>query len=140
MITTKAQCSRREEWIVASLLNERGDWGPNLCTAIAYAPRWWENPVAGRIAEAIAKCADNPTKGNVSLKLGPEDAMWLLHPTFMNGLPLDLAEYEALELVKLYHSKRLMDIVGKAYTEAREHPEWATLIARKLRVDLTEFS
>ena len=133
--------SQREEWVVASLLdNLDKPWGPNICTAIAHGD-YWQNPVARHIARALEVCChENPTLANISRILGPEYAPWLRHPTFYeNGLPLDLAEYEAHDLCVFYRGKRLERIIGDALTKVQEHPEQGKCVAQSLVAALGEF-
>jgi hypothetical protein len=139
-IITKQQASCKEEWVVASLLESpHFRWPANLCTALACAPLYWENPVAARIAVAIVKSIANPTKANIAMNLGPRDAQWLRHPSFTNGLPIALAEIEAEDLVAFYRAKRLSDVLGDAYQRAVAKPDRAKEIASKLMEDLEVF-
>ncbi len=76
--------ARRERCVVGSLLQYPGEpWGPNTSTAIAYAGAFWDDPTAGRIAEAIGKCvkAGRPTTGPTVA--GPPELQ--RHPSFGSG-------------------------------------------------------
>ena len=138
-MTTTDRISQREEWVVASLLdNLDKPWGPNLCTALAQTD-YWQNPIALRIARAIHQSRDNLTKTGISIRIDPADAMWLMHPSFMNGLPLDLAEYEAYDLCVYYRGKRLERLIGEALQKLKDHPEHGKCVAESLRSALEEF-
>ena len=140
MTTLTDQISRREEWVVASLLDNLGKpWGPNVCTALAHAG-YWQNPVARMLASAINLSRTNLTRANIATRLGHKDSEWLWHPTYYeNGLPLDLAEYEAYELCVFYRGKRLERIVGEAWQRIRQHPEQGKIVAQGLVDSLRDY-
>lgn len=147
MILTKQDCIRKEAYVVQELLaNLHRKWGPNICSALAHAPIYWENDVAARIAVAITKCIENPTKANVALKLMKSgvDHKWLHHPDFAGGwdseTAMSIAEWEAGTLLPRYRSKRLSEVLGRHYTEAFEHPERHAEIAARVVGEMKEWT
>lgn len=145
MIITKEDCSRKEAYLVQELLaNLHRTWGPNICTALACAPLYWENDVAARIAVAINKSIYNPTKANVMLRLGVMDSRWLFHPDFKGGWDSDtamfIADFEASTLLPRYRSKKLSEVLGRFYSEAFEHPERHAAIAKQVVGELKEWT
>lgn len=113
--------------------------GPNVCTALAYAPDYWESVEGAEVAIAInlAIKKGRPThRAVVSQFMLCESAEWLNHPTFNDGLPLSAMEPEALRLVEHYHKKRIVDMMGKAYSAAHENIDQSAYIAHKLMVEL----
>jgi len=140
---TPTTTAHRERCVVGSLLQYPGaPWGPNTSTAIAYASAFWDDPTAGRLAQALGKCvkAGRPTTGpTVAEYLSAEDQKWLAHPSYNDTLPLDLVEVEARDLVKRYAGKRLVSMLRVAYEQAVLSPEKATAIALELRVKLEDF-
>lgn len=144
MIITKSESIRKEAYIVQELLaNLHRTWGPNICTALACAPLYWENDVAARIAVAINKSIDNPTKAHVALNLGVE-YKWLNHPDFKGGWDCEtamfIADFEASTLLPRYRSKRLSEVLGRFYSEAFEHPERHAEIAKQVVGELKEWT
>lgn len=136
--------ARRERCVIASILDSPGSkpWGPNICTALAYAPNFWDDGVAGKVAAAIGQCVHcgRPvTLPSVSEYLSRVDRVWLTNPSFNEALPLDLAEIEAMDLVRRYHGKRLAAALGKAWSDVKAHPERSREIGRQLKVTLEEF-
>ena len=140
MTTITDRISQREEWVVASLLdNLHKPWGPCLAYAVAHH-ELWENPIARKLAKAIANSISNLTMANIARKLGREDSKWLRRSIFYeNGLPLDIAEYEAHDLCVYYRGKRLAALVGDAWTRLGDHPEQGKCIAESLRSALEEY-
>lgn len=137
--------ARRERFVVACLLDRPEEKpGPNVCTAIAYSPYWWDNPESAHLAEAIGKCwrAQRPvTEPIMAEYLTREWQQWLGHPSFSHGnaLSLEIAEIEAMDLVRRYHGKRLAAALGKAWNDVKAHPERSREIGRQLKVTLEEF-
>lgn len=137
--------ARRERFIVACILDRPEEHpGPNVCTAIAYAPFWWDSPEAAHLADAIGKCwrAMRPvTEPSVAEYLGKQWQQWLGHPSFSHGnaLSLEIAELEAMDLVRRYEGKRITNVILEAGHKCRVHPERARTIARDLVVKLGEY-
>lgn len=135
----------REKLVIASLLDSPdAKPGPNISTALAHAPTWWEDPVSGRLAEAIRVCGvlGRPhTSPLVAEHLIKADRQWLFHPSFnpANALPIEIAEVEALDLLVSYRGKRLAAAVNDAYDKITTHPEKARELARALINTLKEF-
>lgn len=133
----------RERLVVASLLDAPdAKPGPNIATALAHAPMWWEDAAAGNIAEAIRKCGGRPhTIPLVAEYLQIVDHRWLFHSAFnnSNALSMELAEHEAFDLLARYRGKRLAAAVSDAYDKITNHPEKAQQLARALINTLKEF-
>lgn len=137
--------ARRERFVVACLLDRPEEKpGPNVCTAIAYSPFWWDSPEAGQLASAIAKCwrAQRPVTEPVMAEyLSKQWWTWLGHPSFSHGnaLSLEIAEVEAADLVRRYFGKRVAVLLGDAAHRVRVHPENARMIVSVLKTALGEF-
>lgn len=132
----------RERLVVASLLDAPdAKPGPSIATALAHAPMWWDDPPSGRLAEAIRKCGGRAhTVPLVAEYLSKEDQKWLAHPMFnTSAVSMELAEYEAVDLVIRYRGKRLARAIGDAYSDIKNHPEKAQQLARALINTLREF-
>lgn len=130
-----------EEWLVASLLEnlDKTPWGPNVCMALADTDHW-QNPTARLVACAIKSCLTNLTLANIARTLGTENAAWLRHPTFYkNGLPLDAAEYYAVDLCAFYRGKRLEALIADALVKVQMQPDRSWAVAKALRKGLEQF-
>lgn len=127
---------KREQVVVSSLLSEPGSpIGKNLSTALAYAPQHWHSPEAAKVAEAIGKCISKgwrTTPRNVALLLEPDYKKWTTHPTFQDGLPLGLADFEASQLLPVYRDQRIIAIVAQCYQNMLSRPEKAKAYAEHL--------
>lgn len=91
------------------LAHPNDHWGAWLCTAVAYAPMFWESPEAIKVVEAIKRCVwlRRPINTyNVGVLMEREYRPWLRHPEFTNALSMDIVELEAEDLVRHYHNKR----------------------------------
>lgn len=142
MTTLTDRISQREEWVVASLLdNLDKQFPPYICTILALTD-YWQNPIAQMMAKAIHDVLPNHlTKAKIALKLGPDGSRWLHHPTFYeNGLPLDVAEYEAHDLCVYYRGKRLERLLGDAWQRVKTNPDAAKVVAQSLRAQLEEYT
>ena len=136
--------SQLEEFVVAALLdpvNRGKPWPPYISTCLACAERGeWENPVATRLARAIGRSASNPTQANIATKLSPQDALWLLHPTYKaNGLFLETVEGWAQELCVGYKRRRLIATIHRALFEIKDRPDKQRDTVQKLIEALGEF-
>lgn len=115
--------------------------GPNLCTAIAFAPTYWDSPEAAKVAEAIGGCIRRgwrTTPSNVERLLTPEFQAWVEHPVFGEraALPFSCAEVEAYKLLRHYNNKRLISVVASSYQKMIDKPEHAQVLAMDLRLGL----
>jgi len=133
-----------EQILVASVLTNGAKPGPCLCTAIAYAPDYWESPEAGKLAQAIGRVFKRGFRASppmVKAMCEPEYRAWLSHPTFgsHNALPLSCAEEEARVLIRHYQNQRILDTISDAYEQVIDHPEKALEVARGLHVALGEW-
>lgn len=118
-------------------------WGRNVKMALAYAPTFWDDPIAARIAAAIMQCVRikrSPTTALVHEFLDNRFKTWLTNPSYSSGVSLELAECEAEDLVQRYLGKRLQSVLGKAWTESKDHPETAREIAGRTISALKEFA
>lgn len=134
---------RRECTLIATLLDlGGGKIGPNVSSALAHCPQFWDDPLARIVGVAIKACVrvGRPiTLCSVSEFL-PRDSRHLLGAReFEDGLPMSLAEIEAYDLLLRYRGKRLAAVLGMAWQQAREHPERADVIRRSTIKELEEF-
>ena len=130
---------KKEQIVVSSILDDPGARiGPAVSMAIANH-MYWESVEAGKLAEAIFKCAVKrwrTTPKNVALLLEPDYKDWTSHPTFQDGLPLGLAEVEAMSLLPVYRNKRILLMIAQAYEQALSNPEDIRDIAVRLKAQL----
>jgi hypothetical protein len=77
----------------------------------------------------------------VKLALDADYKSWVDHPTFgpKKGLPFSCVEGEARALLPHYKSKRITEIVGRAYTDMLANPQDARDLALKLKVQLGDW-
>lgn len=111
---------------------------PEIHTALAFVD-YWESPEARQVALGIRKAmeAKRPThRVVVGLLMDREYREWLKHPTFNDGLPLSCVDVKPL--LEHYRDKRIVDMLGKAYVSAKEHPNVSGFIASRLVGDLEE--
>lgn len=118
--------------------------GPNLCTAIAFAPTYWESPEASKVADGIGKCMRKGwrvTPKNVGRLLEKDYAPWLSHKSFSdrNALPFSVVEHEAYNLVRHYNDKRLIGVVATYYQKMIDKPEAARQLATDLGLNLSNW-
>jgi len=135
--------SKKECVIVASVLLDDGKPGPNVCTALAYAPTYWESPEAAKLAEAMLRCTRHGwrvTAENVRIMADKEYRPWIDHPTFKDGLPLSCAESVAAELLPVYRRRRIAAAIADAYQAVIEHPESTVNVAKGLVVTLGDLA
>jgi len=135
--------AKKECVVVASVLMDDGKPGPNICTALAYAPTYWESPEAGKLAEAIVKVVGRgfrPSATMVKAMLEECYKPWIDHPTFKDGLPLSCAESVAAELLPVYRRRRIAAAIADAYQAVIEHPESTVKVARALVVTLGDLA
>lgn len=139
------ECSRsreREVSVVATVLaNPTAKLPPNICTALAYAPEYWDSVEAREVAMGIKDAMEwnRPTHKRVVWGyMRAEYRDWLNHPDFNTDLPLpmDLAEYEATSLVQRYAQKRIVNYIANAYQEVLDRPEKARVVALDLKLKL----
>ena len=132
--------SQLECVLVSSVLDEpTARFGPNICTALAFGPEYWESPEAQQVVIGINKCVrvgKPPHRVPVGLFMELQYRPWLKHRIFNDGLPLSCMEWEALTLIEHYHKKRIVDMLGKAYLSAFEKPEHARQVASDLVIQL----
>jgi len=138
MTITKKECV-----IVASVLLDDGKPGPNVCTALAYAPTYWESPEAAKLAEAIVKVVARrfrPSAPMVRAAVDPQYCGWIDHPMFRDGLPLSCAESVAAELLPVYRRRRIAAAIADAYQAVVEQPESTVKVAKGLVVTLGDLA
>ena len=113
--------------------------GPNMSTALAYAPDYWDSVEAGIVAGGIREATKRgrPTHRKVvEFILNPLYRGWLNHPMFKEGLPLSCIEPEAMKLVRRYHCKRIVATIQKAAEALIDHPEKARQVGMDLKLKL----
>jgi len=135
--------AKKECVIVASVLLDDGKPEMNVCTALAYAPTYWESPEAAKLAEAMLRCTRHGWKigpETVRNMLNKEYRPWLDHPTFKDGLPLSCAESVAAELLPVYRRRRIAAAIADAYQAVVEHPEATVKVAKGLVVTLGDLA
>lgn len=138
---------RRERTLIASLLdldNSVGDGkiGPNISSALAHCPEYWDDPEARIVGVAIRACLKSGrpiTLCSVSEYLPKQYRLIINGKQFADGISMELAEYEAFDLLLRYRGKRLSQLLGKAWQQSREHPERAESIKRATIKQLEEF-
>ena len=140
MTLTRQKSIELECVLVSTVLeNPTAKLGPNICTALAYAPEYWDSVEAGVVATAINRAIRErrPTHP-VVIKgmLVPEYVEWVDHPMFKDALPLSCMEPEALWLVERYHRKRIVNTIATAYQQLIDKPELAKEVGRELVVKL----
>ena len=134
-----------ERVIVKTALQNIGrELPPKIAACLAAAPEGWGSPEAGAIAAAIWAARANgqpPTIVTVSKHLRKDFTAALNEldeKADKQGLPLDLAEIEAGDLLEKIHSCRITATLGEAWQEAREHPEQTASIAEHVRETLAQ--
>lgn len=141
---TKKQSVDLECTLVASVFESPlAKLGPNMCTALAYAPDYWDSVEAGIVAGGVREAMKRrrPTHPKVvEQMLNPLYRAWVNHPMFSQGLPLSCMEVDALRLVANYHDKRIVATIQKAAEVLIDHPEKAREVARELRAKLEEIA
>jgi hypothetical protein len=136
---TPSTTAQRERVVVSSVLDNSGvEWPVHVLMAISYAPTYWDDPVAGRIANACMM-AYRRSRPTVAEYLKREDHAWLAHPSFNCGLPFALADIEAKDLALRYKGKRLAELIGTAYSDVQAKPELAKELAMSLKLRLEEW-
>jgi len=139
----------REQILVASILDDpKAKWGPNVSTALAYAPDYWESVEAKPIAWAIVQFH---VKGKIPDRLEiqaylnkgaggwfPEVSKFIEHPTFgpSNALPMSCAETVAGELLPGYRDKQIRKTIGEAWEKLQRTPSAAREVAATLKYQL----
>lgn len=104
-MNTEQQLAVEGEAIVVTTVldNPVAKLPPNICTALAYAPDFWDSVEAREIARGInyAMRKGRPThRAVVKTFMAEEYRKWLEHPMFVESwLPLGLAEVEARFIV-----------------------------------------
>jgi hypothetical protein len=132
----------REQILVASILDDpKAKWGPNVSTALAYAPDYWESVEARDIAQRIVMChvkGVEPSPGAVKKINGWIHVTWINHPTFSssNSLPMSCAETVAGELLPGYRDKQIRKTIGDAWEKLQRTPEKAKEVAATLKHQL----
>lgn len=140
MTITAKEARKLECVLVSSVLeNPTARFGPYICTALAYAPDYWDSVEARVLAEAINKAIregrpTHPTVVKRNLISAYRD--WVDHPMFKDALPLSSMEPEALLLVERYHTKRIVTTIANAYQKLIDKPELAKEVGRELVVKL----
>ena len=134
-----------ERVIVKTALQNIGrELPPKIAACLAAAPEGWGSPEAGAIAAAIWAARANgqpPTIVTVSKHLRKDFTAALNEldeKADKQGLPLDLAEIEAGDLLERIHSCRITATLGEAWQQAREHPEQTASIAQHVRETLAQ--
>ena len=138
-ITPSSTCLRERNLVASILSDPGGNIGPNIATALAYCPKHWESPESRAIGYAIKLCLKEgrkPTDVSVSEWLRKEDRDWLFNPCYRHGLPLEIAEVEAKELVIRYHGKAVCELLGDAWQSCRNKPHDSKALVTKLLVEL----
>ena len=140
MTLTATEARKWECILVSSCLdNPTARFGPNICTALAYAPEFWDSVEAGKLAEAINKIIrqGRPTHPMVVRgKLETQYVEWVNHNVFKDALPLSCMEPEALRLVERYHNKRIVATIARAYEKLIDKPELAKEVGPDLVLKL----
>ena len=132
----------REQILVASILDDpKAKWGPNVSTALAYAPDYWESVEAAKLAEGIVFCFvknQNPWPSMVRSKVGWDYVQCFQHPIFgpSNALPMSCAETVAGELLPGYRDKQIRKTIGDAWEKLQRTPERAREVAATLKHQL----
>lgn len=147
MTITATEARKLECVLVSSVLeNPTARFGPNICTALAYAPEYWDSVEARIVAASInAVIRDGrPTHPTVVTKRvirdsGAQYQHLVDHPMFKDALPLSSMEPEALLLVDRYHNKRIVATIARAYEKLIDKPELAKEVGRELVVKLENY-
>ena len=135
--------AKKECVVVASVIMEDGKLGPNVCSALAYAPTYWESPEASKLAEVIIRVIRRgfkPSAPMIKAITDSEYRPWIDHPMFRDGLPLSCAESVAAELLPMYRRRRIAAAIADAYQAVIEHPESTVKVAKGLVVTLGDLS
>lgn len=140
-----ATSRQREVTIVAAILADCGQskLGPNISSALAYCPEYWEDAVARKLACAIKCCikAGRPISDpSLAEYLAIPDREWLFNPSFngQRSTTLAIAEHEAFDLLIRYRGKYMTRVVGRAYDQMMKKPELAYDIARQMAENIME--
>lgn len=131
--------ARMECIICAAVLTNEGTIPPAVCSALAYAPDYWESPEGAKVAEGIGKVLRGgkvPSRPMVKAHIEPEYREWLDHPMFNDPLPWSCLEGEAKDLIRLYRNKRLVSTVGKFYQKMTDKPQAAADLGIALKLEL----
>ena len=141
MTLTATESRKLECVLVGSVLeNPTAKLGPNICTALAYAPEYWDSVEAAKVAEGINKCIRDRRPTHPSLvkwgTLDREYRDWVDHPMFKDTLPLSCMEPDAIRLVERYHCKRIVAAIAKAYEKLIDKPELAKEVGLDLKLKL----
>ena len=140
MTITKQEATRLECVLISSILeNPTARFGPHICTALAYAPEFWDSVEAAKIAASIneLRSLKRPTHPVlVRIHTDPQYMDWVKHPDFQNALPLSSMEPEALLLVERYHNKRIVATIANAYQKLIDKPELAKEVGFELSLKL----
>lgn len=143
MTITKQEATRLECVLISSVLeNPTAKFGPNICTALAYAPKFWDSVEAAKVAEGInvAMRNDRPTHPIVVRSyVEPDFQQWMDHPMFKDGLPLSCVEPEAIRLVERYHNKRIVATIANAYEKLIDKPQLAKELGMDLKLKLEDY-
>ena len=140
MTLTATEARKWECVLVSSCLdNPTAKLGPNICTALAYAPEFWDSVEARILASGINKAIregrpTHPTIVRRNVLSAYRD--WVDHPMFKDGLPLSCMEPEALLLVERYHNKRIVATIAQAYEKLIDKPELAKEVGFDLKLKL----